>query len=396
MYKRTAYLNQLLQFKDTEWIKVITGVRRSGKSYLLLLYKEMLLESGISEEQIIYLNFESNKTLNLRTAETLFDYLEEQVHSNKKMYFMFDEIQHVANWPSLVAGLRVDFDCDITITGSNANMLAGDIASAIAGRYIQITMYPLSFKEFWEFKEQPQDPRQLRQLYQEYAMYGGFPALHNLDEERKDLVLEGIYDTVLLNDVVARGQIREVDSLRRVVEFLASNIGQPINRSKIVNTLQSSGIKITNATVASYLELLESAFIFYAAKQYDLRGKKLLSRTDKYYIVDTGLRGVILGKKLENRGSMLENIVYIELLRRGYNVAVGKYDDKEVDFVATKKDETLYLQVALTLPETSTRETDNLLAIKDNYRKIVITQQLEDQVEIDGIPIINVVDWLLE
>ena len=394
MFKREIYLNQLIKLSGTEFIKIITGVRRSGKSFLLQLYKQYLEDSGIEEKQIVYLNFEEYKNATFLDDKVLYDYLEKKIIKQEKMYFLFDEIQDVSNWQRLIAGIRVTFNCEIVITGSNAKMLSGELASSLAGRYVEVRVFPLSFREIVEVIRPNYDKRQLPKMFESYVEYGGFPAVVLATDEVKEVILEGIRDTVVLNDIATRGQVRDLPVLNRIIRYLSDNIGQLVSCTKISDTLTSANMKASTPTVVKYIELMENAFLFYSSNRYDIRGKEYLRQQGKYYIVDSGLRHTILKRRIDNRGAELENIVFIELLRRGYSVDVGKLDNKEIDFIARKMDEVLYIQVALELPH-DRRETDNLLLVKDNYKKIVITQKLENETEIDGIPIINIIDWLL-
>ncbi|EAD5741696.1 ATP-binding protein [Listeria monocytogenes] len=395
MYKRPHYLKQLIQFKDSDFIKVITGVRRSGKSVLLMLYKEYLLQEGIHENHIIHINFESFEYQTITTEEKFRQKLDELLpEDDTKIYLLFDEIQMVEGWQRIVNGIRVSFNSDIIITGSNANMLSGEIATLLSGRYIEIPIYPFSFSEFLHVKDIESDSRKVDSAYDEYEKYGGFPSVVIAEESIKDTILSGIFDTIVLNDVALRAGVKDATALKSIIRFLADNVGQLVNTSKIVNTLKSEGVDTTVHTVNRYLDLLENGYLFYRAKQYDIRGREYLRTNGKYFIIDTGLRRNAVGKKDGNYSNRLENIVYIELLRRGYTVDVGKLDSKEIDFVARKLDETLYIQVAYELPN-NMHETDNLLNIKDNYKKIVITGRYYETTQIDGIPIIYIVDWLL-
>ncbi|AVV08668.1 ATP-binding protein [Listeria monocytogenes] len=395
MYKRPHYLKQLIQFKDSDFIKVITGVRRSGKSVLLMLYKEYLLQEGIHENHIIHINFESFEYQTITTEEKFRQKLDELLpEDDTKIYLLFDEIQMVEGWQRIVNGIRVSFNSDIIITGSNANMLSGEIATLLSGRYIEIPIYPFSFSEFLHVKDIESDSRKVDSAYGEYEKYGGFPSVVIAEESIKDTILSGIFDTIVLNDVALRAGVKDATALKSIIRFLADNVGQLVNTSKIVNTLKSEGVDTTVHTVNRYLDLLENGYLFYRAKQYDIRGREYLRTNGKYFIIDTGLRRNAVGKKDGNYSNRLENIVYIELLRRGYTVDVGKLDSKEIDFVARKLDETLYIQVAYELPN-NMHETDNLLNIKDNYKKIVITGRYYETTQIDGIPIIYIVDWLL-
>ena len=396
MFERPEYLNQLIKFKDTDFIKVITGVRRSGKSVLLMLFQEHLIKEGVPEDHIIYMNFESFEYQTITTEEKFREKLNELLPKDtKKVYLLFDEIQVVEGWQRVINGIRVSFDSDIVITGSNANMLSGELATLLSGRYIEIPIYPFSFQEFLNVKGIELNSRKVDIAYDEYEKYGGFPSVTIAEESIKDTILSGIFDTIVLNDVALRSGIKDPTALKSIISFLADNVGQLVNTSKIVNTLKNEGTETTNHTVNRYLDLLESGYLFYRTKQYDIRGREYLRTNGKYFIVDTGLRRNAVGRKDGNYSNRLENIVYIELLRRGYTVDVGKLDTKEIDFVARRLDETLYVQVTYELPNNS-HETDNLLHIKDNYKKIVVTGKYHDIEQIDGIPIVYIADWLLE
>lgn len=395
MISRPTYLKKLIQLKDTDTIKIITGVRRSGKSVLLKLYRDYLIAQGINANRIIYLNFETFELLNIRDDQQLIALLQPRLNHNQHFYLMLDEIQMVDGWQRVVNGIHASFDCDIVVTGSNAKMLSGELATLLSGRYAEIPIYPFSFKEFLTAREIEENSRQVDQAFEEYETYGGFPAVVLASPEIKDDMLSGIYDTIVLNDVSMRANIRDTESLKAVVGFLADDLGQLIRPSKLANTLKREGVTTSNHTVERYLTLLENAFLFYRARQYDLRGRGYLRTAGKYFMVDAGLRRNAVGRRPGNYGGQLENIVYIELLRRGYTVDVGKMATVEIDFVARRVDELLYVQVTYELPKNS-HETDNLVNIKDNYQKLLITQRYYPDVkEIDGIPVVNIVDWLL-
>ncbi len=394
---RDSLLKSIIDFKDSEFIKVITGVRRCGKSTLLMLYKEYLKSNSISEKQIIYLSFEDYNNRELLNADAFFNYINEKASKDKKVYFLFDEIQLVTDWEKVINSFRLNFDADITITGSNAYMLSGQLSTLLSGRYIEIKCYPFSFKEFITAKGvEKDDYKKIPTLYKEYMRYGGFPAVVLADKNLKDSILSGIIDTIILNDIGFRGGLREPELVEMVATFMADNVGNITSATNITNTLNSNGYKITIPTVSKYIQLFKDAFLFYEAKRYDIRGKEYLRGQSKYYMVDLGLVHQILRKKTGNWGHELENIVYLELLRRGYTIDVARYNDKEIDFIAKRMDELVYIQVALELPKNSSRESDNLLKIPDNHKKIIITQSYEELPEIDGIPIINIYDWLLE
>ncbi len=395
MIQRAEYLKKLIQFRDTDLIKVITGVRRSGKSVLLMQYRDYLKSQGVADNQIIYLNFEELELLSVRTADALVKVLQPKLDKQRHQYIMLDEIQMVDGWQTVVNGIRVSYDCDIIVTGSNAKMLSGELATLLSGRYVEIPVYPFSFKEFLAAKEITSDSREVDQAFLAYEKYGGFPLVTLSPVALKDDILSSLYDTITLKDVAERAQVRDITSLRALVAFLADNIGQLVQPAKVAGVLKNEGISISNHTVENYLQLLEDAFLFYRARQYDLRGKKYLRTAGKYFIVDPGLRRTAIGRRPGNYAGQLENVVYVELQRRGYTVDVGKMNTKEIDFVARKVDPVLYVQVSYEIPANS-RETDDLLQLRDNYEKLLITQRhYPDIHDVDGIPVVNIVDWLL-
>ncbi|MGM0330355.1 ATP-binding protein [Enterococcus sp. AZ084] len=396
MFQRPDYLNQLIDLQNTDFIKIITGVRRSGKSVLLMLYQRYLLEQGVEPNHIIYINFESFNYQVVTDAEKFRDVLAPLIpQDEEKVYFLFDEIQLVDGWQRVVNGIKTSFNCELIITGSNANMLSGELATLLSGRYIEIPIYPLSFDEFLTVKDIAKDSRFVDQAYQEYEKYGGFPSVVLADERIKDTILSGIFDTIVLNDVALRAGVKDATVLKALIRFLSDNVGQLVNASRIANTLKSEGITTSTHTINRYLDLLEHGYLFYRAQQYDIRGREYLRTNGKYFIIDSGLRRNAVGRKDGNYINRLENIVYVELLRRGYLVDVGRLDNQEIDFVAKKLDETLYIQVTYELPNNN-RETDNLLHIKDNHKKIVITGKYYEINQVDGIPIQYIVDWLLD
>jgi predicted AAA+ superfamily ATPase len=396
METRRYYLNLLKKYKDLEQIKIITGVRRSGKSFLLKQFQKYLHDLEIDKNQIAYLNFESFEFSPYRKAEDLYRFLKEHYSQSKKVYFLFDEIQEVENWQRLVNALRVDFNSDIYLTGSNASMLSGELATYLTGRFIKIEMMPLSFVEYLEFtKQTKKDLKYHSSLLENYIRYGGFPAVALLDElSIKENVLFEISENIILRDVAIRGGISDLEILKRIVKFLLDSIGQPISVTNIVNNLTFAKVNTSKKTVSKILTLLEDAYIFYACDRFDLRGKARLKTTPKYYVVDTGLRNQLLGELSSNLGGQLEIIVFLELHRLGFEVYTGRLGEKEIDFVVVKKGIISYIQVAYQLPK-NTHETDNLLAIRDNYQKLVITQNYDDVGIIEGIPIIHVNDFLL-
>ncbi|MDD6318042.1 MAG: ATP-binding protein [Succinatimonas hippei] len=395
MIAREQYLKQLIQFKDSDFIKVITGVRRCGKSVLLTQYRDYLRTHDVDAEHIIYINFESFEYQWVKSADDFQQLISRVLPATKeKIYFLFDEIQYVEGWQKILNAVRVSFNTDIVITGSNASLLSGELATLLSGRYVEIRLYPLSFREFLEANNIDPQSRLVDQAYTEYEKYGAFPSVVLADEMLKDTILSGIFDSIVLNDVAYRAGVKDTQTLRSVIAFLADNVGQLVNPNKISNTLSAERVPTNNHTINKYLELLENAFLFYKAKQYDIRGKGYLKTNAKYFIVDNGLRRYAVGKKDANYSNRLENIVFLELLRRGYTVDVGKLESKEIDFIARKIDEILYVQVTYDIPD-NTHETDNLLKIKDNYRKILITGRYQPEKSIDGVPVIYVVDWLI-
>ena len=399
MFVRERYMGWIKIAINTEFVKVITGVRRSGKSMLLRMVEQQLYDEGVLPSQIIFLNFESAAVDEIKNYQALKTYIERlQLDKSKKNYFLFDEIQEVSEWQTYINSLRVDYNSDIYITGSNAKLLSGELATYLSGRYIELKVYPLSFQEYLQFSQFDANKQHADTEFMNYMQWGGFPMLPELNsEEIKRAVLEGIIDSIVLKDIAFRGEIRDKENLIKLINFLLDTIGNTISAKKIADTLKSSGTTIGIPSVERYLTLLTDAHIFYEAKRYDIRGKAHLKTQSKYYVVDTGLRNQRLGKSYrDNAGSQLENIVYIELLRRGYQVSIGKYKDKEIDFVAVKADKLVYYQVAYQLPEGSTREEDNLLALGDNYEKNIITANRMDVGNIGGINVIHIVDFLME
>ena len=395
MIAREQYLKQLIHFKDSDFIKVITGVRRCGKSVLLTQYRDYLRTHDVDAEHIIYINFESFEYQWVKSADDFQQLISRVLPATKeKIYFLFDEIQYVEGWQKILNAVRVSFNTDIVITGSNASLLSGELATLLSGRYVEIRLYPLSFREFLEANNIDPQSRLVDQAYTEYEKYGAFPSVVLADEMLKDTILSGIFDSIVLNDVAYRAGVKDTQTLRSVIAFLADNVGQLVNPNKISNTLSAERVPTNNHTINKYLELLENAFLFYKAKQYDIRGKGYLKTNAKYFIVDNGLRRYAVGKKDANYSNRLENIVFLELLRRGYTVDVGKLESKEIDFIARKAGEILYVQVTYDIPD-NTHETGNLLKIKDNYRKILITGRYQPEKSIDGVPVIYVVDWLI-
>ena len=394
--QRKEYMNKLIAFKDKQLIKVVTGIRRCGKSTLLEIYQNWLLEHGTEKAQIISINFEDIDFEELTDYRRLYSYLKERLVPGKVTYIFLDEIQHVEDFPKVVDSLYIKKNVDIYITGSNAYMLSSEIATLISGRYVQIEMLPLSFKEYMESTGSMAD-RGVK--YAEYLENSSFPytlALKGQPDEIRDY-LEGLYNTIVVKDIVSRKKITDTMMLKSVLRFVFDNIGNPLSSKKIADTMTSDGRKIDTKTVEKYLEALSESYIIYQAKRYNIKGKQYLKTLEKYYVVDIGLRYMLLGSRQMDAGHILENVVYLELLRRGYDVYVGKIDSFEVDFVAQNSKGTWYYQVALSVRDEKTleRELRPLMAIRDHYPKMILTLDDDPEVQYDGIRRINARDWLL-
>lgn len=430
--KRDLYLDKLIAFQDTEPIKVVTGIRRCGKSSLLKLMAAHLRGNGVSDEQIIEMNFESYEFLKM-TADELYRYVKERVLPDRRMYLFFDELQRMDGWENAVNSFRVDFDCDIYITGSNAYLLSSEYSTYLSGRCVEIKMLPLSFAEFVDFygftiktvksalggqkkKAVDQDGTQyeLREIFDAYMRFGGMPGIADvgMEQDKALTLLEGIYSTVIVRDILERekrrGQRQLTDAvlLKKIVLFLADNIGSSVSVSSIGNTLVSEGLlddsgrrgKPSAHTVQAYVNALLESYFFYEIKRFDIKGREFLRTLGKYYIVDIGLRNYLLGFRNRDSGHAIENVVYFELLRRGYDVAIGKVGNAEIDFIATKADEKIYVQVTESMESETvrTRELAPLQGIADNYEKIVLSLHPGLETSYDGIKSIDLIEWLLE
>lgn len=394
--ERKEYLNKLIAWKDKKIIKIVTGVRRCGKSMLLEIYQNYLKEHGIEAEQIIAINFEDLDYEELTDYKKLYNYLKTHLMENKMTYIFLDEIQNVENFPKVLDSLYIKDNVDIYVTGSNAYMLSSEIATVISGRYVQIEMLPLSFREYMESTGNMND-RGIK--YAEYLQNSSFPYTLELKNQPNEIreYLEGIYNTIVVKDIVNRKKITDTSMLKSVLQFVFDNIGNPLSSKKIADTMTSAGRKIDTRTVERYLEAFCESYIIYKAKRYNIKGKQYLKTLEKYYIVDVGMRYMLLGSRQADAGHILENVVYLELLRRGYEVFVGKIDSFEVDFVAQDHRGIIYYQVALTTHDENTlkRELRPLQAIKDYYPKIILTMDEEPEEQYDGIRRINARDWLL-
>lgn len=430
--KRDLYLKRMIAFQDTEMIKVVTGIRRCGKSSLMKLMAQHLRESGVTDDQILEMNFESMSIPDM-DARGFYEYVKARICPDKRTYLFFDEVQKVPGWENAVNSFRVDFDCDIYITGSNAYLLSSELSTYLSGRYVEIKVLPLSFREFLDFhgytlterkspaggvkkrvKDADGEIYDAKELFDAYARFGGMPMLADigLEIDRVTAALDGVYSAAVVNDILERekrkGQRTITDAvlLRKIIMFLADNIGNNTSATSIGNTLVSEGLledgkrktKPAVQTIQAYIKALTDAYFFYEIKRFDIKGKEYLRTLGKYYIVDVGLRNYLLGFREGDSGHILENIIFFELMRRGYDVAIGKIDNQEVDFIATKADEKKYIQVTETMnaPETRERELAPLRKIRDSYEKIVIALECDLTQTQDGIKIIRALDFLLD
>ena len=398
MIERTEYLEQLKRFKDKDLIKVVTGIRRCGKSTLFELFINYLKETGVKDDQIIKINLE-DADYNFETYKELYDYVNKKIDSKKNYYVFLDEVQNVPKFQKAVDSLYIKKNVDVYITGSNAYMLSGELATLLSGRYVEIKMLPLSFKEYLSAFNNSDKSRY--EYFLDYMKNGGMPGnISILQDNPNDLdtYLEGIFTTIVYKDIITRNNITDKMLLESVLKFIFDSIGSPISTKKISDTLTSKGMSTSNHTVENYISAFVESFLIYKAERFDVKGKNLLARDYKYYVVDQGLRSYLLGKKADSdMGHILENIVYLELLRRGYKVYVGKVDDLEVDFVAENRDGLKYYQVALTVRDEKVleRELKSLQKTGDHYPKYLITYDMDMEADYDGITKINVVDWLL-
>ena len=400
MIYRSDYMRQLQAFKDNKIIKVVTGLRRSGKSTLLQMYRDELVANGVSPSQIQFVNFELMKYDYIRTYRQLYDFITQNIVVGKKNYLFFDEIQQVEGWEKTINSLTLEYDTDIYVTGSNAYLLSSELATLISGRYVEIKMLPLSFKEYYEYYKN--DGKSADELFNEYLKYGGLPQLLSLPSDEKTIssFLESIYDTVILKDVVGRNKLKDIDLPKRVFAFVCGNVGSITSTNSMAKYIAMEAKldrSLRPATIGNILEMLENAFIIYKANRYDVKGKEVLKSLEKYYVTDTGLKNTIVGYNLENYGHSIENVVYLELLRRGYKVYVGKCDNKEIDFVAIKKEETRYFQVTESLSDAKTKEREvaPFYSTNDFYEKTIITTDKTYATNVNGIKIVNLTDFLL-
>ena len=396
MIERKNYLTKLIKFKDKDLIKIITGVRRCGKSTMMELYKNYLIQNGISKSQIISLNLEDLSFSFINNYLDLYNYITSKLLKDKKNYVFIDEVQIIDEFQKAVDSLYLNKNIDLYITGSNAKLLSSELSTLLAGRYIEIKMLPLSFKEYISVKKE----KDLEKLYNEYITLGSFPYSTMLEEDEISLYLGSLYNDVIIKDIIIRKNISDEAMLKSVANFALDNIGNILSSNNIANTMTSDGRKVNVKTIEKYLEGFQESFFLYKAQRYDIKGKQYLKTNEKYYVVDLGLRYFMLGRKLGDRGHILENVIYLELKRRGYDVYVGKVDEYEIDFVAINSQGRMYIQVCETLKDNEnkilTRELNSLEKINDNYTKIILTLDKIPLSNENGIIVKNAIDWLIE
>jgi len=402
MISRSLYMEKIRIFIDKPVIKVITGMRRSGKSVILKLLREELLKNKVLQENIIYLDFESMGTIPLANTDELYSYVINNAHKTKdRLYIMLDEIQQIQGWEKVIASLRIDINCDIYITGSNSGLLSTDIAAALAGRYVQIRIHPLSFAEHLDFTAAMGEDsgKDNNRQFLEFLRYGGLPGIHemNINTSAVYPYLLDIYNSVLLKDVISRYHIRDIELLERTVHFLMNNVGNIFSAKRISDFLKNQNRRLSVETIYNYLDALESAFLIHKVSRWDIKGKRILETLEKYYFEDFGIKNALLGYSENSISGLLENIVYLELRRRGYDVYIGQGVNYEIDFIVVRRDETAYFQVTYLLasPETIEREFSPLLSINDNFPKYVLSLD-EVNFSRQGIQHLNIRDWLLD
>lgn len=399
MIDRPLYLDKIMPFVDTPFVKILTGVRRCGKSTILkMIIKKLREEKHVDDEQILSYRFDSMEYEDMTTKELYLE-LKSKIIQSKKTYLFLDEIQEIEGWEKVVNTLASDFDVDIYITGSNSRMMSSEISTYLTGRYITFHIYTLSFEEYLMFKKSYTTLKDLKQEFSQYVRLGGFPATHLQDYSQDEVytIVKDIYNSTIFSDIVRRNQVKKIDQLERVVKYTFNNIGNTFSAKSISNYFKSEQRKIDNETVYSYLEKLQKAYILHKCSRYDLQGKDILKTQEKFYLADVSLRYSVLGYTVDSVAASLENIVYLELKRRGYDVYIGKIKDKEIDFVATKQNEKIYVQVTQEIKseKTQKREYEQLLEIRDNYPKYVVMADNFADGNYEGIKTMNIVDFLL-
>lgn len=396
MIIREEYLKKLFTYMDAPIIKILAGIRRCGKSTILEMLHKELISKGIDKNNIICKRYTSFEIDDCYTAKDMYNDIKKEMINDNKYYLLLDEVQEIDGWEKAINSLLEDTNADIYVTGSNSKLMSSEISTYLTGRYVLIPVYPLSFKEYLDFKSS--STKSEKELLNEYIKFGGFPivALGNYDEQSAYQIVEGIYNSVITSDITKRHTIVNFDLFNRVVKFIIENVGKTFSANSIVKFLKSEGRALSVESIYNYLEWLEKAFVIYRCRRYDLQGKSVLKTQEKFYLADQSLKYCIMGFNPKSIASMLENIVYFELKRRGYEVYIGKLGTKEIDFVAIKRDERIYVQVCRTLPENSDREIGNLLAIKDQYPKYVVTLDELSTGNVNGIKIIHLFDFLLK
>lgn len=395
MIPRPYYLDLLNRYKDLPLVKILAGIRRSGKSTILEMFCENLIQSGISKDHIIQRRYTSEDFDNGMTDKEMYEDIKKEITDGKKYYLLLDEVQEVTDWEKAVNSLLENFSTDIYVTGSNSKLMSREISTYLSGRYVEIPVYTLSFSEYLVFKERTGLSK--KDLLMEYIRTGGFPIIadHDLDERSSYQIVEGIYHSVITNDITKRFNIKNYDLFNRVVKFIVENVGKTFSANTIVKYLKSEGRSLTIESIYNYLEWLEKAFVIYRCSRYDLQGKSVLKTQEKFYLADSSLKYCILGFNPRSIAAMLENIVYFELLRKGYSVFIGKNETKEIDFVGVKQDKKIYVQVCRRLPDDSDREINNLLELSDNFPKYVVTMDEMDVGNVYGVQIVHLMDFLL-
>lgn len=399
MINRPIYVNRIMAYMDAPFVKILTGIRRCGKSTILKLLIEEMKKRGIRDEQVLYYSFDSLEYEDIKTAKALFAHLKQQLCATGKTYLFLDEIQEVNSWEKVVNSIMAECDVDIYVTGSNSRMMSSEISTYLTGRYISFRIYPLSFSEYMIFRREYTEVLDSHTELANYVRLGGFPAVHlqKYTQDEVYTIVKDIYNSTIFTDIVRRNQIRKVDQLERIVKFTFDNIGRTFSAASISKYLKSENRSIDNETVYHYLKKLEDAYILYRCSRFDVQGKEILKTQEKFYLADPALRYSVLGYSSDSRAAMLENVVYLELQRRGYDVFVGKLDNSEVDFIAARQENKLYIQVTQEIgsPKTEKREYGRLLDIRDNYPKYVLRTDAFAGGNYEGIKTMHIADFLL-
>ena len=395
MIPRPYYLDLLNRYKDLPLVKILAGIRRCGKSTILEMFCENLIQSGIDKDHIIQRRYTSEDFDNGMTDKDMYEDIKKEIKDGEKYYLLLDEVQEITDWEKAINSLLENFSTDIYVTGSNSKLMSREISTYLSGRYVEIPVYTLSFSEYLVFKERTGLSK--KDLLMEYIRTGGFPIIadHDLDERSSYQIVEGIYNSVITNDITKRFNIKNYDLFNRVVKFIVENVGKTFSANTIVKYLKSEGRSLTIESIYNYLEWLEKAFVIYRCSRYDLQGKSVLKTQEKFYLADSSIKYCILGFNPRSIAAMLENIVYFELLRKGYSVFIGKNETKEIDFVGVKQDKRIYVQVCRRLPDDSDREINNLLELSDNFPKYVVTMDEMDVGNVHGVQIVHLMDFLL-